>query len=395
MTSGKTFGILQFAYTSLAPLLVGFCTYLFLTVLKLILSKRKINRDCGQLSIREVANLKVFERYPYSQLRRGFTLVELLVTISLIGVIVALLLPAVQFSREAARRIQCLNNLRGLGAASHEHVASHEAFPYTSSTPKQFLTHKGDARFQLAASPHASLLVSLDPSVYRQIDFSDFWLIDLSDHLGAVNEANDQLLNQNVPLFRCPSDRPQLGANNYRANVGLAMQPAMGSNKDFPIKRRGAFDLAANIRPSDFVDGLSQTVLFSEKVIGDFDETRMSPFTDRFNWLNDLPESTEQVIELCSTSAPVGWRHFSYGGSNWLLGGMNATYYNHLLTPNSKVPDCSGGAPAAGGASGIYSARSYHANGVNIVMADGAGRFVSETINLRVWRAMGTRNGSD
>lgn len=326
--------------------------------------------------------------------RGGFTVIELLVTISILGVLAALLLPAVQSLRETARRTQCLNHLRQIGVASHIHVSAHEAFPYTTSAPKIFL---GDADhpFQLAASPHASLLSSLDPTIYHQIDFTDYWLIDLSRHLGAINDANDRMLETNIPVFRCPSDRHQAGANNYRANIGIGLKPALRRHQNFPKEWRGAFDIDASVTPAQMADGLSNTVLFAEKVIGDFDDTNMTPFTDRFRWTVGFPNDSDGVIALCSQAVPSEPTHYSYSGSNWLLGGMNSSYYNHLLTPNSTVPDCSNANPSAGGAAGLYPARSYHPEGVNILLADGACRFLSESIDLDVWRAMGTRNGND
>lgn len=330
---------------------------------------------------------------------RGVTIVELLVTISVVGVLLALLLPAVASSRESARRIQCQHHLREIGIACQNHVSTHRAFPYTSSSPGRIIGDEGDS-FQLAASPHAMLMASLDHSIYNKIDFEDRWLTDLSRPLGAINAANNAILKVNLPFLRCPSDRQQAGANNYRANVGI------GLRHTFPDRYlaclddrngRGAFMNAKATRPNSFSDGLSNTVLFSEKVIGDFSNDRMSPFRDRFSWPTaHLPCSIDGVVRICTSQAPSDYSHLSFGGSNWLVGGLNATWYNHLLTPNSKTPDCGkGGTISAGGGAGIYTARSFHLGGVNILLADGSGRFVSESVSTTIWQAIGTRNGSE
>lgn len=329
---------------------------------------------------------------------RGFTVIELLFCVSIVSLLIALLLPAIMSSREAARRIQCLHHLKQIGVASHNHVSTHRAFPFTSSAPGRILGTKGT--LQLATSPHAMLMASLDPAVSNRIDFTDQWLTDLSSPMAAVNVSNQAILGVNVPFFRCPSDRYAPGANNYRANFGIGLRhafpdPAIVCQDN--RNGRGAFVVAKAMRLSEFTDGLSNTVLFSEKVIGDFSDTEMSPFRDRFSWLtDDMPCSIDDVVAMCSSQAPDNYSHRSFGGSNWLTGGLNATWYNHLLAPNSEIPDCSkGDVSAAGGGPGIYTARSLHDGGVNVLMADGSGRFVSQTIDVAVWHAMGSRNGDD
>lgn len=328
--------------------------------------------------------------------RPGVTLIELLTALSLVSCLLAMLLPAVQSARESARKVQCLNHLRQIGIASHNHVSLHGSFPYTSSGPRSIGTaNSPDVPVELAASPHAFLLATIDPPTYHQIDFTDPYLTDLSTRMGSVREPNQRLLRLTIPVFRCPSDRHATGANNYRANLGTTPKPHPRYINLIPQEQRGAFDFAGSVKPSEFGDGLSNTALFSEKVIGDFDIDRFNPFTDRFDWVNDIPFTENEIVRHCENHAPANHRHHSYSGSNWLVGGLNATWYNHLLAPNHLTPDCSGGAPSAGGARGIYSARSYHPGGANTVFADGSAKTISQTIELVVWRAMGTRNGSD
>ena len=361
-----------------------------------------------------IGNVTVFARGRGSRapgrchvrMRRGVTVVEVLLAVGLISLLLALVLPGLQSARESARKSQCLNNLRQLGVASHNHVASFREFPYTSSSPGRALPanlfpNRETRTFQLAASPLATMSASIEQALYDRIDFGDRWLTDLSQPLGAVSEINRPLLNLNVAIFRCPSDRYQPGANNYRANCGIGLRnwrtrKDAGCTSD-DRNGRGAFCLAQAIRPAAFTDGLSVTALFSEKVIGDFDPTEMTPFRDRFQWPGDETQcSIDEFVALCQSHVPVDAAHMSYGGSNWLIGGMNATWYNHLLGPNSVVPDCSiGNNIAAGGGPGVYSARSLHPQGVNVLFADGAVSSVNDTVDIRVWHAMGTRDYGD
>jgi len=327
----------------------------------------------------------------------GMTIVEILLVVGILSILMALLLPAAFSSRESARRIQCLNNLRQLGLACHHHISAHRTFPYTSSSPGRIVGSEDD-QFQLAASPHAIVMAWMDSTLSDQIDLTDKWLVDLSVPLKPFNVKNRNLSGVNVPFLRCPSDRYEPGSNNYRANMGIGLKytfPDVSGPCSDDRNGRGAFRNAHAIPPSEFTDGLSNTVLFSEKVIGDYVRTEMSPFRDRFSW-NDLPCSIDDVVSTCSRQAPENAAHQSFGGSNWLIGGLNATWYNHLLSPNSQVPDCSAGdVTAAGGGPGVYSARSFHSGGVNSVMADGSGRFVSNAIALVIWHALGTRNGEE
>jgi hypothetical protein len=305
----------------------------------------------------------------------------------------SLLMPAFQEARESARRMACSNNLRQIGIANHNHVSVHNFFPYTSSSPG-FANRRTGENEQLSSSPHVHLLAFIDAKIYEKIDFSDPWLSDISRPFVAVNDANNQLLKTNIPLFRCPSDRFATGANNYRANVGTGLMMFFHSKRE-ERDGRGAFVHARPLPMADFSDGLSHTALFSEKVIGDYDETTFSPFRDRVMWLHSSPSTVDELTEFCSQNSPVPLTHHSYSGWNWMMGGLNATWYNHIRTPNSRMPDCSRGTGSVGGGSGIYSARSFHKEGVNVLLADGAVRFVSSSVAINVWQAIGTRNGGE
>ncbi len=331
--------------------------------------------------------------------RSGFTIVELIMSLGIISLLLALALPSISQSREAARRTECSNHLRQIGTASHEHCTTTGRFPLVTATPARILG-KDDDRFQLAAAPHVALMASLNPTLYQQIDVNDRWLTEQSRPVTSSSAANTAVLQINVPVLRCPSDRDQPGANNYRGNAGIGPYAHATTKSSYcrdERNGRGAFHYHKALSPSDFTDGLANTMLFAEKVIGDFDEADFSPFRDRFSWSSDIFQcSGDDAVGVCRSFVPAGNAHCSYGGWTWLLGGLNSTLYNHLLTPNSQVPDCSkGDGGVAGGGPGVYTARSLHPGGVNGLLGDGAVRFIADSIDLAVWQALGTRNGAE
>jgi prepilin-type processing-associated H-X9-DG protein len=203
-----------------------------------------------------------------------------------------------------------------------------------------------------------------------------------------------------IPALLCPSDRAQPGGTSFRGNFGISpflFPPSRktGSDNEERFVERGAFVNGQALLAAEFLDGLSQTAMFSERPIGDGNPGRYDPWRDRFSTETQV-RSSSQVIETCrSLASPSPKDHDSYGGWNWLLGGIRHSWYDHLLTPNSDIPDCMLSFAAAGGGQGLATARSFHEGGVNVAMADGSARFISSSIDDAVWRALGTRNGSD
>lgn len=158
--------------------------------------------------------------------------------------------------------------------------------------------------------------------------------------------------------------------------------------------RTGAWVNGNPLRPQQFRDGLSHTIMFSEKIIGDGDPRQYVPYRDRFGSPVELilaDEAIRACRDYASTHPP---QSDSFSGTTWLYGGWSNTWYNHVAAPNSPVPDCSEMYVAGGGA-GVYTARSLHAGGVHAALGDGAVRFISEKISLAVWRALSTRSGGE
>lgn len=329
--------------------------------------------------------------------RSGMTIVEVLVTLAVIGLLAALLLPAVQNTREAARRIACLNNLRQLGYATQNHVSTHNgALPSTSTNG---LDPQGQ-KLLASVSFHRNLLGFLQMSaIHSEIDFSEMPINQPGMPPAFVNAPLNRLLTVRIPTFLCPSDVQRSGATNYRANMGYgpgSYDPGPPAPSSFPGSVAGAFVHGRSTRVNEFRDGLSNTVLASEKLIGDGDPKRHTPWTDYFYFGGGDFLSADDAMKGCGSLPQPNPAHASYAGWTWLLGGWNSSWYNHILTPNSPVPDCSaGGNEMAGGGHGAYAARSYHQGGVNTVFADSSARFVSNHIDQLIWRYLSTRAGGE
>ena len=149
------------------------------------------------------------------------------------------------------------------------------------------------------------------------------------------------------------------------------------------------------VSSSSFSDGLSNTALFSERVLGDQNPAGYDPFLDVFA-TGSCPQGTPNLVTHCRQAAsPNPPFEYSFLGGSWLLGGWSHTWYNHVLTPNSTIPDCGYGPVAVDGGATVMTARSFHDGGVNVAMADGAVRFVATTVDAGIWRAVGTRNGRE
>lgn len=176
------------------------------------------------------------------------------------------------------------------------------------------------------------------------------------------------------------------GPGIYRTWSPARPLPAPGDPVALPgILMRGA-------SAGKVTDGLSQTVLYSERVVGDMDPTRIVGWRDVL--VNVTPDAIlrdpDEYVDYCGRMHSPQ-THYSFAGRSWVLGGYHHDGYNHVLSPNSSIPDC---ARLLGPSYlGAMSARSLHPDGVNVCMADGAVRQVSERVDLRVWRAMATMYG--
>lgn len=365
--------------------------------------------------------------------RRGFTLIELLVVIAIIGVLIALLLPAVQSAREAARRAQCTNNLKqiGLGLANYE--SSHNAFPpgrlqpdRTDSTGNPVTaryTSYGSVPGNWTGniSVHTHILNFMEQvNAYSAMNFS----VATSNRLttgGVVSNANFTAYSIAFNVYICPSDANTgrvVGENNYRYNFGGSLTHGGAATWDNNAVRtapgNGAFTYGPSLRVADFKDGLSNTAVFSERLKGSGTDLSSNPptpadiITSPQRQTTSVSEADRDLhFQACGGYVPVPDRfHFNsmgrfLDGSDFVNGWPTAAYsgslYNHVAPPNWNGQDCGMASAIADvpGEHAIVSARSDHPGGVNVLLGDGSVKFVKSTVNVFTWRALGTRNGGE
>nr|WP_235905567.1 DUF1559 domain-containing protein [Tautonia marina] len=335
--------------------------------------------------------------------RSGFTLIELLVVIAIIGVLIALLLPAVQAAREAARRAQCVNNLKQLGIAMHNYHATVNAFPVGYLYPRP-----GSHDPQIPALHYRwSALAQLSPyleqsQVYNALNMDWPIATGASGSYGVSGSFTFFPANQTVrqtvdALFLCPSDSgervdPVSGPTNYVFCVGDGLNGGRTAPGDV-IDANGAFSTAV-VNLSAIRDGSSQTAAVSEQLLGPggppFDQASPTPIPDEPGRLIARSASLPLTESSCA-AAGRGWRLDK--GAGWWDGDFRNTIYNHYLTPNSRQYDCLG--PFVPHSPAWKAARSQHPGGVNVLFCDGHVGFLKDTVNPIAWRALSTRNAGE
>lgn len=305
----------------------------------------------------------------------GFTLVELLVVIAIIGVLVALLLPAVQAARESARRTQCTNNLKQLALGCHNYHDMNNALPFA---------------YQQNISHLARLLPFIEQSaLHDRVNYS----------LPFTDPANAFVMMANVPGFICPSDPNMLppslgGTNNYYANMGSNIVNSAPSTTSGGVNfgladQNGAFSASSAVRFADILDGTSNTALMSERPRGDGSNGISTPLSDTYQ-PGTYPATADQAMADCLAVNPTDLSKQGYSnvGVPWLRPYHSTTAYFHVLPPNQR--SCMFPPQRIATTAG-----SRHTGGVMVAMADGSVRFVSRTINVLTWRALGSRDGGE
>ncbi len=281
--------------------------------------------------------------------RRGFTLVELLVVIAMIGILIALLLPAVQASRETARRVRCVNNLAQLGMALHNYEAGYEVLPPGVVNPNGPI-HNAPNGY------HMSWLVQVLPYIeeevtYRHVDFS----------AGVYDPKNQVVRRVKIRSFLCPSDTSGLSGSGV-GNGAAAIANYAGCHHDVeaPIDQdnHGVLFLNSRIGSRDVTDGASHTLYVGEKRI---DETDLG-------WMSGTRAT------LRNTGSPPDWPAATPLAANR----MEGTADERPVTP--LAPDL-----VVGGFS------SWHPGGANFLMGDGAAQFIASTIDASVFQQLGHR----
>ncbi|PQO27565.1 prepilin-type cleavage/methylation domain-containing protein [Blastopirellula marina] len=336
-----------------------------------------------------------------SSRRAAFTLVELLVVIAIIGVLVALLLPAVQQARESARRMQCSNRMKQVGLALHNYHDTHGAFP----------------ALQMQVTPsRPSGFVALLPYIEQTAVWDN--ASGASPAFGA-SDWNPAEQNTLIPELLCPSDpywQSRAGVNGRKPrSYHFCMGDSVRNNHTDSSTKRGMFITQVNLSFKDIVDGTSNTLALSEVVVGPNEVTRtMKGNVAVTPGINTNPSSPADCWAARGVNGQVdpavGVTAESYvhraPGSRWAEGRSFFTGFSTVLPPNS--PRCT--IAHNDGTWGIWTPSSFHPGGVICGRADGSTQFVPDTIDsgdptatevttgpspYGVWGALGSINGGE
>lgn len=321
--------------------------------------------------------------------RRAFTLVELLVVIAIIAILALLLLPAVQAAREAARRTQCLNNIRQVGLAMNLHENTLSAFPPSWNTGGGW-------------SAQARILPYLEEqAVFAQIDFE-------KPYSQAPLIGGQLISAYRVEAYQCPSeinDRPRIGKNeqpehyplSYAVNLGTWFVWDPRTNQGGP----GAFFPNSQLGVRDFRDGLSKTLALAE----------VKAYTP---YERNAAQTGQLVMPKTPEDLPAGGEaklgpevNQNTGHTEWADGRAHQTGFTTTFAPNSIVTPSrhvgfdidwnnqqEGKSPTTPTYAAV-TARSHHVGIVNVMMLDGSGRSVASGVDLTVWQAASTRSGKE
>jgi prepilin-type N-terminal cleavage/methylation domain-containing protein/prepilin-type processing-associated H-X9-DG protein len=349
--------------------------------------------------------------------RQGFTLIELLVVIAIIGILIALLLPAVQKIRAAAARMACSNNLKQMGLAAHNFESTNGYLPARYGT-----TNINGTVFVNDASPQAQILAYVEQAnKYNQFNFNYVvWNDAPGPGQPPAPNINKAARTQDVPIFLCPADvsSTQKAADWVSVANGaegrLNYLGCLGTTSQMTTSGPGAGIFAGPSSPGQILkgvsivgitDGTSNTALFAEVMRTTHPWPAVSNVRDNTviilpndSSVTNGPDADGRLIPSCATGA--NWySSIKYVGLVYERNLWGTTLYTHTLPPNWNRKVSSGNQQYNCGDTAIVhfhvAASSYHTGGVNVGMADGSVRFVSDGINFPAWQAMGTKAGNE
>ncbi len=322
--------------------------------------------------------------------RDGFTLIELLAVISIIGLLSALLIPAVQAAREAARRSRCTNNLRQIGLALANYQSTLNVLPFgVGGASPSGRESRWSAQSQILAYLEQSALFNAQ----------NFWGVPWLDD-ATYGPMNQTALSTRIAVFLCPSDRDRIedgrvnlllitAPTSYRACAGT-LPRNLSADLGVPggtAKNDGTYWFQSSVGPADFRDGTTNTASFSERCLG-------------IMGVNDTLANyylAGSTIDSCASAGPTTTLRFEtpyhLSGYRWGDGNVLYTRYHHIFPP--MMPSCLLGGTDDFGSPVVVTATSRHPGGVNLLLADASVRFVRKEITTAVWKALGTIAGGE
>jgi prepilin-type N-terminal cleavage/methylation domain-containing protein/prepilin-type processing-associated H-X9-DG protein len=361
--------------------------------------------------------------------RHGFTLIELLVVIAIIAVLIALLLPAVQAAREAARRAQCVNNLKQFGLALHNYESANGVFPPTTILIPAPTGSPGTYSFTSSWSVFARISPFLEQGAfYSTLNFS----LDYS------KAPNTTASNTPLSILFCPSDPgphnddPSLGGTTYATTSygtcdgdWYVWSVNWGSTNSVGPRNTAAFGPNYSRALAQFTDGVSNTLAMSEGYIAHAQyrgcmttpSVPSDPTTGTWSPTNVPAPGAPSAAALASLIASCNTKTPKNGGpighTRWCNGGVYYSGFTTAMPPNQQVRAVSQATGTInfgksmpmdwdsvdendGGPTYMsLSASSFHPGGVNTLFGDGSVRFIKDSVNPSMWRALGTIAGGE